>query len=67
MFMAPDPWYGFSVYWLGCTCEGRAEEATVCMGTSLSLYYRMIMRLMRSLEVASAHQYVHNENGVLTC
>ncbi|RGP79800.1 hypothetical protein FLONG3_2114 [Fusarium longipes] len=49
IFLAPDPWYGFNNYWLGCDCEGSAEEATVC------------------ITVAAAHQWVHNENGVLTC
>ncbi|KAL6918603.1 hypothetical protein FSHL1_010028 [Fusarium sambucinum] len=49
MFKAPDPWFGYSVYWLGCTCEGQSEEETVC------------------IEVAAAHEYVHNENGVLKC
>ncbi|KAJ4115400.1 hypothetical protein NW768_011252 [Fusarium equiseti] len=49
MFVAPDPWWGGKIYWLGCTCDGSAEEVTV------------------PIEAAVAHEYVHNEGGVLRC
>jgi hypothetical protein len=70
MFMAPDPWWGGKIYWLGCTCDGKAEEATAPIGkfhTSFLMRYHEARCLTSGLEAATAHEYVHNENGVLTC
>lgn len=70
MFTAPDPWWGGKIYWLGCTCDGKAEEATAPIG---KFYTSVVNELSwepvtdATLEAAVAHEYVHNENGVLVC
>ncbi|PCD21016.1 hypothetical protein FGRA07_05168 [Fusarium graminearum] len=39
IFQAPDPWFRYNVYWLGCTCEGQSEETTVCIEIVLAHEY----------------------------